>query len=345
MRRRAAFWVELLNFADFLPALLLSLAAGVIADRVNLRKYLLLLQTIACLLGAGLAVAAYGGWASPRVVIAFTFAEGIVWALNGPPWLSVVPHLVPRAELLLGGGGDERAVQLGAHGWAGGGNGVCFVVGVAVSAFCERRNIHSAAVCVVENAFGKEAGEGRSGAAAAISEGADGRTADCVDAPRGCGRLVDHARRLHVPRSAPATGLLSPYVTQRMNAQSNAFGWLLGAIGIGAILAALIIRRVPAYYPRHHLIPLATMLAGTMEASAFTWTRHPWEWFLLVLIVMGFFLDALHELSTNAAMQLLAADESRGRVMSVMLLCNTGFLPLGHFAAAWLASQMSIEWA
>jgi hypothetical protein len=32
-------------------------------------------------------------------VIAFTFLEGIVWALNGPVFLSVVPSLVPRAEL------------------------------------------------------------------------------------------------------------------------------------------------------------------------------------------------------------------------------------------------------
>jgi len=98
-QHQAAFLSGLLNFADFLPALLLSLVAGVIADRVNLRRYLLWLQIIACLLGAGLAVAAYLGYANPTVVIAFTFAEGIIWALNGPPWLSVVPHLVPRNEL------------------------------------------------------------------------------------------------------------------------------------------------------------------------------------------------------------------------------------------------------
>jgi len=96
---QSAFMVELLNFADFVPALFLVLLAGVITDRVNLKRYLLWLQGLACVLGAGLAVTAYFGWASPWVVIAFTFAEGIVWALNGPPWQTVVPHLVPRAEL------------------------------------------------------------------------------------------------------------------------------------------------------------------------------------------------------------------------------------------------------
>ena len=91
--------VEILQFADFCPVLLLALLAGVISDRVNRKVWLITLQALACALGAGLAVAAFLGRATPWVVITFTFLEGIVWALNGPVFLSVVPSLVPRAEL------------------------------------------------------------------------------------------------------------------------------------------------------------------------------------------------------------------------------------------------------
>src|SRR5664280_1996033 len=94
-----ALLVETLQVADFCPVLLLALLAGVIADRVNRKAWLIILQAVACLLGAGLAVAAFLGQARPWVVIAFTFLEGIVWALNGPVFLSAVPSLVPRAEL------------------------------------------------------------------------------------------------------------------------------------------------------------------------------------------------------------------------------------------------------
>src|SRR5260370_3167069 len=97
--------VEVLQFADFCPVLLLALLAGVISDRVNRKVWLIILQGSACVLGAGLAVAAFMGRATPRVVIVFTFLEGIVWALNGPVFLSVVPSLVPRSEL-------DRAVAL-----------------------------------------------------------------------------------------------------------------------------------------------------------------------------------------------------------------------------------------
>src|SRR5260221_13770259 len=91
--------VEILQFADFCPVLLLSLLAGVISDRVNRKVWLIILQSCACALGASLAIAAFLGKATPWVVISFTFLEGIVWALNGPAFQAVVPGLVPRQEL------------------------------------------------------------------------------------------------------------------------------------------------------------------------------------------------------------------------------------------------------
>src|SRR6478752_7337327 len=51
--------VEVLQFADFCPVLLLALLAGVISDRVNRKIWLIVLQALACALGAGLAVAAF----------------------------------------------------------------------------------------------------------------------------------------------------------------------------------------------------------------------------------------------------------------------------------------------
>jgi MFS family permease len=93
------FLVECLQFADFCPVLLLALIAGVISDRVNRKIWLVVLQTSAFILGIGLAIAAFLGKATPGVVITFTFLEGIVWALNGPVILAVVPSLVPREHL------------------------------------------------------------------------------------------------------------------------------------------------------------------------------------------------------------------------------------------------------
>lgn len=100
-----ALLVEILQFADFCPVLLLALLAGAISDRVNRKVWLIILQAAACVLGTGLAVAAFMGHATPWVVITFTFLEGIIWALNGPVFLSAIPGLVPRNLL-------DRAIAL-----------------------------------------------------------------------------------------------------------------------------------------------------------------------------------------------------------------------------------------
>src|SRR5260221_12761937 len=67
-----ALLVEVLQFADFCPVLLLALLAGAISDRVNRKVWLIILQTAACILGTGLAVAVLLGHATPGVVIIFT---------------------------------------------------------------------------------------------------------------------------------------------------------------------------------------------------------------------------------------------------------------------------------
>src|SRR5438045_8822265 len=66
-------YVEILQFADFCPVLILALVAGVISDRVNRKTWRIILQSAACVLGVGLGGAAFTGKASRRVVIGCTF--------------------------------------------------------------------------------------------------------------------------------------------------------------------------------------------------------------------------------------------------------------------------------
>ena len=101
------FLVELLSFAQFIPVIFLALPAGIIADRFNRKKILIIAQISMCLFAAGLAVLAHFGMATPERVILITFLEGAAWALNAPAWQSVIPHLVPRQDL-------ESAIALNA---------------------------------------------------------------------------------------------------------------------------------------------------------------------------------------------------------------------------------------
>lgn len=329
--------VEILQFADFCPVLLLALIAGVLSDRVNRKVWLIILQSSACLLGAGLAVAAFMGKATPWVVITFTFLEGIIWALNGPVFLSVVPSLVPRSEL-------DRAIAL---------NSVQF---------------NMARLCGPMLAAGLIGAVGVSGAFAfnactflpllialvvaipSVRPPSRPRKISLYDDIREGLKFVwtkPGTRRLTIMGvlfmflAAPLQGLLPVFAQSVLKGGPTLFGLMLSAIGLGSILGAFLLSWIPSYYPRHHLIPLA-MCAFAVVGLLFSLSHTP-ALSLLILVASGTcWLLSLNP--SNTANQLLATDENRGRVLSVMLLAQQGGLPLGHLFAGFLTHYITPAW-
>ena len=82
-----------------LPIMLLSLAAGALADTVDRRKIMLAAQTFMLLVSAGLAAMTWMGWITPWVLLTFTFLIGCGTAFNGPAWQASVGDMVPREDL------------------------------------------------------------------------------------------------------------------------------------------------------------------------------------------------------------------------------------------------------
>ncbi|MFI5379717.1 MAG: MFS transporter, partial [Tepidisphaerales bacterium] len=110
---------------------------------------------------------------------------------------------------------------------------------------------------------------------------------------------------------------------------------------LGSIAGAFVLSWLPAYYPRHHLIPLS-MCTFAAIGLVFSLSTAP-ALSLLVLVGSGmFWLLSLNPV--NTANQLLATDENRGRVMSVMLLAHQGGMPLGHLFAGFLTHYLSPQW-
>src|SRR5580765_6186435 len=329
--------VEILQFADFCPVLLLALIAGVISDRVNRKVWLIILQASACALGAGLAVAAFLGRATPWVVIVFTFLEGIVWALNGPVFLSVVPSLVPRAEL-------DRAIALNSVQFnmarlcgpmlAAGLIGAFGVAGAFTFNACTFLPLLIALVVAIPG----------------ILPPARPRVGSIYDDIREGLKFVwtsPGTRRLTIMGvcfmflAAPLQGLLPVFAQSVLEGGPALFGFMLSAIGLGSILGAFVLSVIPSYYPRHHLIPLA-MCGFAVIGLLFSFSTTP-ALSLVILVGSGmFWLLSLNP--SNTANQLLATDANRGRVLSIMLLAQQGGMPLGHLSAGFLTHYMSPPW-
>lgn len=330
-------YVEILQFADFCPVLLLALLAGVISDRVNRKTWLTILQTSAGLLGAGLAVAAFMGRATPSIVIAFTFLEGIVWALNGPVFLAVVPSLVPKRELhhaLALNSVQFNMARLCGPMVAAALIGVAGVAGAFTFNACTFLPLLLVLLLFIPNIPKPPRKE---------------TTSVMGDIREGLRFVWKHpgTRRLTIMGlvfmflSAPLQGLLPVFAQSVLKGGPGLFGLMLSAIGMGSIIGAFVLSYIPSYYPRHHLIPLAMSVFAAI-GLLFSFSTVP-ALSLLILVCSGtFWLLSLNP--SNTANQLLATDANRGRVLSVMLLAQQGGMPLGHLFAGYLTHFMSPQW-
>jgi MFS family permease len=95
----SAWDLGLVGLMQFVPALVLTIPAGQLVDRVDRRLVLgfsLALQGIVALL---LAWGSWGGWVQRDLILGLSVVLGIVRALQAPAQQAIVPSLVPREQL------------------------------------------------------------------------------------------------------------------------------------------------------------------------------------------------------------------------------------------------------
>jgi predicted MFS family arabinose efflux permease len=338
--------MALLAAAQLGPTLILGMAGGLLADRVNRKKLLLFTQAMMMAIAAALAIAAYFGKASYPVLLALSLLQGITLAFNTPAWQVLTPRLVPREEL-------TEAIAL---------NGLQFnlsrVLGPALAGLLMAA--YSPTVLFVVNTltflFVLVAISTTPDAPPPPRENTSAfhRTKEALSfvfhrrGPRAVFlamltfavlaaplmRLLPLFARDVYPETDPLYRAIAslPFVPHG-NVREVIFSLFLSVMGAGAVLGAIAIRWIPPWYPKHHFIPLSILASGVtiVSFSATTWLP-----LAAVLLFFGgvFWLWAFN--SAFAAMQLLVPDRMRGRVMSVVNMAVFGAMPAG----AYLASEV-----
>ena len=92
-------WLGLLFFTNFIPTLLFTPVAGVVADRVERKRILLVGYVLLCGLMSGLAALALTDNVSPLVLLPFAFGTGTIFSFNAPASQSIVANSVPPVDL------------------------------------------------------------------------------------------------------------------------------------------------------------------------------------------------------------------------------------------------------
>jgi len=136
--------------------------------------------------------------------------------------------------------------------------------------------------------------------------------------------------------ATPYTTLLPVFANRVWHVGSAGFGIMQAATGVGGLIGALMIANLDAYPKKARLL-----LGGALGFAGFLALFAIAPSFYLALVFIGVvgFGSMITMTVNNTAIQLVIPDEMRGRVMSVMMM-TFGLMPLGAVPAGVAAQQV-----
>lgn len=328
-----AFTVGVVSASAALPVALLSLLGGVVADRRNRLRVVTISQTLLLVQAAVYWWFVWSGHVSIGWVVTLALAGGIVNSFEIPARQSLLVELVGRDDLLdaiaLNSSGFNLARIIGPT-----------IAGLVISqlglSWCFGINALSyAAVLVGLLRIRLPARERRVITASPLAGLREGlrymrRTREVWTLIR----LV----AVYSVFGAPYLALMPVIARDTLHGDAGMYGRLLGAVGIGAIFAALALAALSTLMSRGRLM-MGGAFAFSLLLVLFSLSRDPWL-SMALLVGVGFAMIVTNALS-NGLLQAQVPDALRGRVMAAYAWVFVGVGPVvGPYLAGALAKRI-----
>lgn len=331
------FKLGLIGTLQFTPVLLFSVVSGVLADRLPKQRLILATQTVLMTQSLTLAALVWTGHVQYWHVAGLALVLGFANTLDMPARQSFIVEMVGRDDVM-------SAVALNSASFNG-----ARVVGPAVAGLLIAR--YGIAAAFALNGFTFVAV-----LAALLAMRTEGRPR-----PRRGTTVLEEMREgiryaLETPRVALVLGLVVavslfvfnftvfvPLLARDvLHQDAEGFGFLMAALGVGAVTGALVLgalgRRRP---PLRIIFGSGGLAGGALLALA---PVHQFWVAMPLLFVLGFF-GIVFMASCNTTLQVSAPDELRGRVMSLHTLTFGGVFPIGAFLTGTVAETLGVATA
>jgi predicted MFS family arabinose efflux permease len=317
--------VSMVHVATTLPMFLFTLPAGAIADIVDPRRMIIAVSYAIAALMAVFAAVVSLDYATPLLLLVTTFVLSAAWSLNTPAWLTIVPLLVPKAEI---------PGAIAAHGV---GYNISRTLGPALGGLVIMKLglvapfwIFIAANLAVIAALTWWRAPDRPRASLPAERLSNALRTGLRHAANNRLLWATLARTMAVyPFTAAYWGLL-PLIARRTGEGAEHYGLLLSAISIGAILGSLKHGKLRERLGADRLVALATVLTAiALTLFAFA---HDLPVALSACVLAGVaWVTNLTCLYTSA--QNVLPDWVRGRGLAIFLAVIFGTMTLS--SAAW----------
>ena len=326
--------VALVQAAATLPVFLLAIPAGVLADILDRRKFLIGIQILLACTSLCLMVLQGLGLQSISSLVALTFLGGVGAALMGPTWQAIVPELVERKEL-------KSAVALNSLGI-----NIARAVGPALGGFI-LANLGASVtygVDVISYAFVVAALVWWPRPVAQHDELSE----NFAGAFRAGLRYARSNRQLHIVLLraflffglASAVWALLPLVARDLlGGGAGFYGVLLGSVGLGAIGGAIVIPKIRDKLGADRLLLVASLVTALVMVLL-ACSPPQWAAVVALLLLGSAWIGALTTL--NGVAQSILPNWVRGRSLAIYLMVFNGAMTAGSLAWGGVASLAGV---
>ncbi len=329
---KSPFMLGLDAFLGQLPIIMFSLVGGVIADRMDRRRLLLVSQYVQMTSAFLLTVLIATGLIRVWHILALSFVVGTAQAFGGPAYQALVPSLVSKEDLpnaialnsiqfnlarvigpVLGG----VALTRFGSAWCFGLNGVSFIA-VVISLLLLNTDFRPSAATVsiltsMKEGFGFIRNQGAMLGLIALAF---------------CMTLF----------AFPMLTFLPVFAKDVFHGGPKVYTILLSTSGVGSVVGALSVAALGNIKSKG-LLALGGLTALGLCITGFSLSRN-----LFLSCILVFFCGAMIMVGfsmISSLVQLITANEMRGRVMSVYNVAFRGGMPIGSLTTGYLVQFYS----
>lgn len=329
----SALLLGVVGFCSQIPTFILSPFAGVLADRMNRYKILLVTQTLAMLQAFALAYLVLSGKIQVWHIIALSSFLGLVNSFDIPARQSFVVELVEKKEDLA------NAIALNSSMFNGARLIGPSVAGVLISAVGEGmcfllNGVSYLAVLAALLAMKVPHAGNKAAAEPVFTRLKEGFRYTFGFAPI---RFIIMLLALTSLTGMPYTVLMPVFVKEILLGGPRALGFLMACSGAGALSAALLLASRRSAAGLEKRIPAAGLIFGTGLIALSQARSLPLAAAAIALASFGMISQMA---SSNTIIQTVVDDDKRGRVMAIYAMAFMGMAPFGSLMAGWVASRI-----
>ena len=331
----SAYWVGLVSALGSLPVLLVSLPAGVLADRSHRRRVVIATQSLSMVQAFAIAVLIWAHRIELWHVATAAVFLGLVNAFDIPTRQSFIVELVGKEDL-----GNAIALNSSAFNAAR-------IVGPAVGGVLI--GTVGIALCYFLNGVSYVAVVAGLLAMRMPPWQRPQLTSDDLTRFREGARYILGDRRIRalVANTAllsifgfPYTVLMPVFAQDALHVGARGLGFLMASMGVGAVIAALGVAAFGSRVAKGRVVRWGGVAFGA-AVVAFALSPH-FALAVAFLLVSGGAMIANNAV-TNTLLQTLSPDHLRGRVMGAYTFVFTGMAPLGAYQAGLVAEHLGIR--